>query len=249
MTSMLLLPESVHQGDLILVSARHPYHPLPPQDLVPVAGTEVLLERRAAQALDDLMATIGGGWSAIVPVSGWRSQQEQQQIWDDSLAENGLAFTQTYVAQPGCSEHQTGLAIDLGLRSDQVDFLRPDFPYQGICQDFRREMARFGLIQRYPAGKEAVTGIGHEPWHFRYVGTPHAAIMAEKDWTLEEYIAWLRSFPCGNGRACEQEAALSFLPAAAQGPTPVDLPKDCSYSLSGNNVDGFVLAEWGRCHG
>ena len=134
-------------------------------------------------------------------------------------------------------------------RRDQVDFLRPDFPYQGICQDFRREMARFGLIQRYPAGKEAVTGIGHEPWHFRYVGTPHAAIMAEKDWTLEEYIAWLRSFPCGNGRACEQEAALSFLPAAAQGPTPVDLPRDCSYSLSGNNVDGFVLAEWGRCHG
>ncbi len=44
-------------------------------------------------------------------------------------------------------------------------------------------------------GKEAITGIGHEPWHFRYVGQPHAALMAERDLTLEEYIAWIRAFP------------------------------------------------------
>ena len=45
---------------------------------------------------------------AVVPVSGWRSRAEQQAIWDGALAEHGPAFTETYVARPGCSEHQTG---------------------------------------------------------------------------------------------------------------------------------------------
>lgn len=248
MNSLLLLPEAVHQGDLILVNAQHPCHPAPQTDLVNVAGTSVLLERRAAQALDRLMDAIGG-WEAIVPVSGWRSQEEQQAIWDDSLRDNGLAFTRTYVARPGCSEHQTGLAIDLGLRQDPIDFLRPDFPYQGIGQTFRREMARYGFIQRYPAGKEAITGIGHEPWHFRYVGTPHAALMAERNLTLEEYIAWLRSFPYGSCRFQCQDAFLSFLPAVPQAPTRADRPDRMPCTLSGNNVDGFLLTEWGEGHG
>lgn len=248
MNLLLLLPEAVHQGDLILVNAYHPCHPAPRTDLVSVAGTEVLLERRAAQALDRLMAAIGG-WEAIVPVSGWRSQDEQQAIWDNSLRENGPDFTRTYVARPGCSEHQTGLAIDLGLRQDHIDFIRPHFPYQGIAQDFRREMARYGFIQRYPAGKEAITGIGHEPWHFRYVGTPHAALMAERGLTLEEYISWLRSFPYGSRRLRCQDTFLSFLPAVPRAPTRAHRPDRMACALSGNNVDGFLLTEWGEGHG
>ena len=171
MITRILPPEAVHQGDLILVNAHHPCHPLPQPDLVTVAGTGVQLERRAAQALDSLMAAIDG-WKGIVPVSGWRALAEQQAIWDGSLAENGLPFTQTYVACPGCSEHQTGLAIDLGLNQGEIDFIRPAFPYEGLCQTFRQTMAQYGWVQRYPAGKEAITGIGHEPWHFRYVGQP-----------------------------------------------------------------------------
>ena len=96
MITRILPPEAVHQGDLILVNAHHPCHPLPQPDLVTVAGTGVQLERRAAQALDSLMAAIDG-WKGIVPVSGWRALAEQQAIWDGSLAENGLPFTQTYV--------------------------------------------------------------------------------------------------------------------------------------------------------
>lgn len=248
MRPRILPPEGVHQGDLILVNPHHPYHPAPQADLVPVAGSGVLLERRAAQALEGLMAAIGDGWRAIVPVSGWRPQEEQQAIWDGSLQENGLAFTRTYVARPGCSEHQTGLAIDLGLNQGEVDFLCPAFPYDGICQAFRDHMARFGFIQRYPAGKEAVTGIGHEPWHFRYVGRPHAALMAERDLTLEEYIAWIRAFPYESRRYRHGNVTLSFLPAAPQGPTVVDLPEEGRCTLSGNNVDGFLLTEWGEDH-
>ena len=248
MNTLILTPEAMFQGDLLLVNPSFPHHPLPHPDLVTVADTDILLERRAAQALDSLMAAIGG-WKEIVPVSGWRALEEQQAIWEDSLAENGLPFTQTYVAYPGHSEHQTGLAIDLGRRSASIDFIRPDFPYTGLCQTFRREMARYGLIQRYPAGKEEITGIGHEPWHFRYVGQPHAAIMEARGLTLEEYIAWLREFPYESCRYQEKNAIVSFLPGASDGPTILKRDSDLPCTISGNNVDGFIITEWKRAHG
>ena len=61
----------------------------------------------------------------IVPVSGWRSHAEQQALYADSVRDNGLEFTQKYVALPGCSEHETGLAIDVGETSSV-----PHFPIQ-----------------------------------------------------------------------------------------------------------------------
>ncbi len=64
-----------------------------------------------------------------------------------------------------------------------------------ICQTFREKAAKYGFILRYPAGKEHITGIGHEPWHFRYVGVPHAEIMASEGLTLVEYTDFLTGFP------------------------------------------------------
>ena len=61
----------------------------------------------------------------------------------------------------------------------------------------RRRAADFGFVLRYPKGKEAVTGIGYEPWHFRYVGWPHAKLMEERHLVLEEYLEWLHDFPLG----------------------------------------------------
>ena len=177
-------------NSLILVNRQHPYTMSIRQDLTPVfpAFAHILLEREAAHALSRLMEKLGG-WGDILPVSGWRSFDEQEKIYLDSLRDNGREFTRQFVALPGHSEHQTGLAIDLGLRGESVDFIRPDFPYDGICQRFRELAPAYGFIERYPAGKEGVTGIAHEPWHFRYVGAPHAESMARQGLCLEEYLA------------------------------------------------------------
>lgn len=171
---------------LVLVNARHAC-PEEGPDLAAVGGSPVLLEREAARALEALMETLDG-WRSIVPVSGWRSFQEQEDIYQDSLREHGPEFTRKYVALPGHSEHQTGLAIDLGLRGPELDFICPAFPYEGICQRFRARAADFGFVERYPAGKETVTGIAHEPWHFRYVGPAHAQEMVRRGLVLEEYL-------------------------------------------------------------
>lgn len=176
-------------NSLILVNSQHAYSPDTQQDLIPVHEDypNILLEREAVHALSRIMEQLDG-WRFIVPVSGWRSMEEQQAIYDESLRDHGLEFTKKFVAAPGHSEHQTGLAIDLGLLQPKIDFIRPSFPYEGICQKFRELAPAYGFVERYPEGKEHITGIAHEPWHFRYVNTPHSEIMTFHGLTLEEYL-------------------------------------------------------------
>lgn len=253
MKELKLKRQQIHTGNLILVNREHGYISDEKDALVPVkrSGSSILMQRRPVVLLTQLMEDIQG-WQRIVPVSGWRSLEEQQEIWDDSLAESGREFTEKYVAVPGHSEHQTGLAIDLGLKQEIVDFIRPEFPYTGICQTFREKAAGYGFIERYPAGKEAVTGIGHEPWHFRYVGVPHAAIMVERDLTLEDYIVFIKQFSFGqrpyhfhyNG----QEILVSYLKAEPGEYTKLHVDMTMPYAVSGNNVDGFIITEWRREH-
>ena len=233
---------------LTLVNRAHPLARRPaPEELVPALPgfPGVLLLRPAARALRALLADIGAG-EAIVPVSGWRSREEQEALWEGSLRDHGLAFTETYVARPGCSEHQTGLAIDLGENGPEVDFLCPAFPDSGPCGALRRRAADFGFILRYPKGKEAVTGIGYEPWHFRYVGWPHAKLMEERHLVLEEYLEWLHDFPLGGEplrfRGLGRLFELYYLPAWAA--DTLTLPADVPCQRCDTNEGGVVLTLW-----
>lgn len=233
----------IHSGLLVLVNAEHPIRRRERPVLVPAApGSDVLLDTRAAAMLTGLISRLGAA-GEIVPVSGWRSMREQREIWDGSMAENGTEFTRKYVALPGCSEHQTGLAIDLALRSDNIDFIRPDFPYDGICGRFRALAADYGFIERYQAGKEHITGIAAEPWHFRYVGRPHARLMSDNGLCLEEYVELLRSYPYPERlletRGGVYEADVGF----ACDKSELELP-DAPYQISGNNVDGYIYTLW-----
>lgn len=233
----------IHSGLLILVNAEHPIQHMERPVLAPaVPGSDILLDTRAAAMLSGLISRLGAA-GEIVPVSGWRSAEEQQEIWDGSMRENGAEFTRKYVALPGCSEHQTGLAIDLALRADSIDFIRPEFPYDGICGRFRALAADYGFVERYQSGKEDITGIAAEPWHFRYVGRPHARIMCDMGLCLEEYVEYLRSYPYPERllevRGEIYEAEVGFAGARDE----LGLP-DAPYQVSGNNVDGYIYTLW-----
>ena len=162
---MRLSREQSFTGPLVRVNRQHPLRTAAGEGLTAVDGRhpDILLDRQAARLLAACIQKVRGG-AEIVPVSGWRSQAEQQRIWDDTLAESGADFTRKYVAYPGCSEHQTGLAIDLGRAAGHIDFIRPAFPYDGA---FRKAAAAYGFIPRYRREKEDLTGIAEEPWHFR----------------------------------------------------------------------------------
>ena len=233
----------IHNGLLILVNAEHPIQHMERPVLAPaVPGSDILLDTRAAAMLSGVISRIGAA-GEIVPVSGWRSEAEQREIWDGSMRDSGEEFTRKYVALPGCSEHQTGLAIDLALRADNIDFIRPEFPYDGVCGRFRALAADYGFVERYQSGKEGVTGIAAEPWHFRYVGRPHARIMCEMGLCLEEYVEYLRAYPYPERllevRGEVYEAEVGFAGARDM----LGLP-DAPYQVSGNNVDGYIYTLW-----
>lgn len=174
----------------------------------------------------------------IVPVSGYRSLKEQMTIYNSSLKENGKEFTQKFVALPNASEHQTGLAIDLALNEGTIDFLCPSFPHQGICQEFRNIAPKFGFIERYKEEKKKITKIAEEEWHFRYVGYPHSKVITNMNFCLEEYIDYLKQFTYPNKPLKYEEYEIFYIPRQKE-VSYIEI-KEC-FSISGNNVDGFIL--------
>lgn len=248
MKTVVLSEKEVYTGNLIIVNAEHPYHGKASAIRLCPVGTgspDILLEEHALLQLSGLMAEIDG-WKEIVPVSGWRSFQEQWDIFDTSLRENGEEFTRKFVALPGCSEHQTGLAIDLALKKEKVDFICPDFPYEGICQKFRERAAAYGFIERYREEKKHLTGIAGEPWHFRYVGCPHAEIMEKLGMCMEEYGEFIKGFPYGERYYCwgegrKGEVRISYLRADG-GAARLEVEEEDICEISGDNGCGYIVA-------
>lgn len=244
----ILTKEEVYCGNLILVNEEYEYRQK--ENIKMMALNEnsesIYLQGNAVKALDVLMDSIKG-WKEIQAVSGWRSYDEQTEIYHQTLIENGEEFTEQFVALPGHSEHQTGLAIDLGKKHGKIDFIRPDFPYEGICQLFRTKAPLFGFIERYLESKEDITKIAHEPWHFRYVGFPHAQIIVEKKMVLEEYIQFIKGYPYNVNEFSFSfgniDGTISYINAKKDA-LVIEIQDDVYCSVSGDNSEGFIITKW-----
>lgn len=122
--------------------------------------------------------------------SGYLSFAQQQLKYDYFVKIQGLEFAQKSACLPGCSEHNTGLALDCDI------FKNGRWAGIALGKDgnINKETAllhtflyKFGFILRYPKGKESITQMKFEPWHIRYVGEPLAKHLYESNITLEEY--------------------------------------------------------------
>ncbi len=122
--------------------------------------------------------------------SAYRSANDQQAIYDSYLRSHGQAYVNDYVARPGTSEHQTGLAVDISSYSSackaQASQCSLDF---SAISWLRNNASKFGFIQRYPSGKQSITGVAGEAWHYRYVGTELAKLLTSSNLTLDEFVA------------------------------------------------------------
>ena len=121
----------------------------------------------------------------LVGISGYRSYSYQENLYNMSLRGEG-DYNSDYVALPGYSEHQTGLAIDI-LSTDYM-FLDEGFKYTDAYKWLNENSYKYGFIIRYPEGKEDITGYPFEPWHLRYVGIQNAKKIIKRGCTLEEYL-------------------------------------------------------------
>ena len=109
--------------------------------------------------------------------SAYRSSTLQQQLYEKNGADLALPA--------GYSEHQSGLAIDIGSTQGKMDDTDEG---NWLAQ----HASEYGFVLRYPENKVDITGISFEPWHFRYVGLPHSLIMQQDDLVLEEYLDILK---------------------------------------------------------
>lgn len=240
-----------YTGPLVLVNPSHPLRQNMPlaETLTPVFEEypEVAILHSAAKMMR-VLTDLSGCSGKIAAVSGYRPHQEQVDIFEQSLQENGEEFTRKYVALPGCSEHQTGLALDVAARGDDIDFIRPELPFNGEYANFRASAADYGFILRYPQNKQHITGIGYEPWHFRYVGWPHSCIMRQNGWVLEEYIQALQSHTSLQNAltfsASGRHISVFTVDVSGGKPAVPYLPEGALWQASGNNAGGMVITVW-----
>ena len=136
---------------------------------------------RAFQRMADAAAQEG---LHLYNASAYRSYTTQKWVYQRYANQDGAQTADTYSARPGCSEHQTGLALDVNTASFSDHFEETE-EYAWLVEN----SGRFGFILRFPEGKEDLTGYQFEPWHYRYVGVKAARQCWEQGWTLEEYAA------------------------------------------------------------
>ena len=123
--------------------------------------------------------------------SAYRSKEYQQGIYDSFVEEYGKDYADKVVAPVGCSEHHTGLAIDINIKvngawpSNNNELMEQVEHYKVI----HKYLADYGFILRYPEEKEDITGYPYEPWHIRYTGKTVAKIIEKENYTLEEYLS------------------------------------------------------------
>ena len=236
----------IHSGSLILVSNDHPYTFPAEVELVTTLEQDisgymardytVKQEKAAFTAFDSLFRAFAAatGKEDVNISSAYRSYDEQQEVYAASAAENGQDHADSYVTQPGCSEHHTGLAVDL-TRYDVRTGHSYDFTGDGEYGWIHTHGPEYGIVMRYAADKEPITGIAEESWHLRYVGVPHAAYMAEHNLCLEEYLDLLRDYPVSNPLRYNG-FYMYFCPDGQ-----LLVPESGDYTVSGNNVDGFIV--------
>jgi len=127
----------------------------------------------------------------LVVRSAYRSNAEQEAAFNEYVEdylkkgrtqEEAEQLAAKWVQKPGCSEHQTGLCLDINPVADTDEKKTDAYTW------LKYNCAEYGFILRYPAEKSEITGINKEPWHFRYVGKEVAQQIMSQDLTLEEYL-------------------------------------------------------------
>lgn len=197
---------SLDDWNLILVGPEHPLEKdIPQENLVEIPGSVMQLDRRVIEPYEKLTQAAAQAGYPLALVSSYRSVSYQEQVFNDAVyqymsqgmtEEAAIKETKKTSTEPGYSEHHTGLAIDVVDTNWQQNYprvlLEPAYGDEPGAKWLAEHAREYGFIVRYPDGKEDITKITYEPWHFRYVGVEHAKYIEEHHLTLEEYIDLLK---------------------------------------------------------
>jgi len=122
----------------------------------------------------------------LIVAAGYRSYKEQEDIYESYKINNGIREADEVVSRPGHSDYQTGLAVDIEPYAKYIENVSESEEYQWL----QNNMYNFGFIQRFPEGKEDITGFKYSAWHLRYVGIDAALYIHDNNITFEEYYGY-----------------------------------------------------------
>ena len=159
-----------------------------PDDLVEIdskyaSDDNLFCNKEALEAFKAMSQKAVDEGYGIVINSAYRSYQDQEKLVNNYLNSYGQNYVDKYVALPGFSEHQTGLAFDIGSRSVSIFANSREYSW---LQEHAHE---YGFIYRFSKRDENITEFRSEAWHYRYVGKKAAKYIYENKITLEEYWA------------------------------------------------------------
>lgn len=179
---------------LLLVNKQHTI----PQDYEFTLGTikgSMRCDERIIEPLTQMFAAAKEDGVTLIVCSPYRDMARQEYLFErkvKSYQSKGMSYMDAYekaaitVTLPGASEHQIGLAVD--IISDTYSALEVGFADTEAGKWLAEHSWEYGFILRYPQGKEEITGIQFEPWHFRYVGRDAAEMITGQNITLEEFV-------------------------------------------------------------
>ncbi|WP_242320128.1 M15 family metallopeptidase [Bacillus cereus group sp. BfR-BA-01349] len=156
--------------------------------------------------------------------SGYRDFKEQSKLYKEMGSD--------YALPAGYSEHNLGLSLDVGSTQKKME-KAPEGKW------IEENVWKHGFVLRYPKNKSNITGIQYEPWHIRYVGLPHSAIMQKKNFTLEEYLEFLKKEKEISTEVEGKKYTVSYYKVSEN--TKVNVPANKQYEISGNNMDGVIV--------
>ncbi len=180
--------------NLLLINKQHPV----PDDYTFTLGTikgNMKCDERIIEPLAQMFKAAADDGINLEVRSPYRDISRQEYLFDRKMKNyinQGYSYIDAYkessavVTVPGASEHQIGISLD--ITSDTYSMLNEGFEDTDAGRWLRDNSYKYGFILRYPKGKEDITGIIYEPWHFRYVGVEAATVIYENGLTLEEFI-------------------------------------------------------------
>ncbi len=197
--SSVQLTGSLDDWRLILANKNSPLPEDYSPELVTLADSSLQMQTEAAAAFDEMRQAANATGLHLMACSTYRSVERQTELYEAEVQkwiDKGYADADarekaaTVVMIPGCSEHNTGLAVDVGSVTNQR--VEQDFENEPEFDWLQEHAAEYGFILRYPSDKQAITGVSYEPWHYRYVGVENAKAIKESGLCLEEYLGLLQ---------------------------------------------------------
>jgi zinc D-Ala-D-Ala carboxypeptidase len=183
----------------VIVNKQHPLNPktyVPDNLVVPnipmrsnITSTEKYVRSDMGAALEAMVTAAANAGIHLNLQSGYRSYNFQITLYNGYVTQQGQATADRQSARPGYSEHQTGLAADLGGTSQPSCNVADCFSATVEGKWLAANAYKYGFIIRYTADKESITGYEHEPWHIRYIGTELSTeLHTQGIETLEEFF-------------------------------------------------------------